>query len=386
MSDNKAISIVKGYDPAMSQLEALTNEGTDYSNTKGDVARQIAQLHPKRLALKIAEVITETDSTKTLRLVSRDGDLPPFQAGQYINLFLDVDGVSTARPYAISSPPKERDHLDITIKKIPNGFVANYLVDEARVGDCLSSTGPMGSFHYNPIAHSKELVFLAGGSGVAPALSMVKDFIARQTPVNFHLIYGSRSTDDVIFREQLQSLAAQHDFFTMTEVISEPAQDYEGYTGFINAELLKELVSNLDETTFYLCGPSVMYDFCLGELKKLEIPKRRIRVEANGAPKQPALLEGWPSDVAMTDTVTVTVRDRGEFKAIAGEPLLISLEKNGYTTENACRSGECSLCRTKIVEGTVFNPAEAKLRSSDRKFGWCHSCVAFPVSDIEILL
>ena len=68
------------------------------------------------------------------------------------------------------------------------------------------------------------------------------------------------------------------------------------------------------------------------------------------------------------------------------EPLLTALERTGYFVENACRSGECSLCRVKLVAGSVFNPQEAHLRKSDRDFGWIYSCVAFPTGDIEVLL
>lgn len=116
------------------------------------------------------------------------------------------------------------------------------------------------------------------------------------------------------------------------------------------------------------------------------MPRRRIRVEANGAPKNPHCLPHWPAAVNPQHEVTITVQGKGSFRAKAGEPLLNSLERNGYAAENACRSGECSLCRVKLVAGTVFNPPEAKLRQSDRDFGWIHSCVAFPLQDIEILL
>jgi len=88
----------------------------------------------------------------------------------------------------------------------------------------------------------------------------------------------------------------------------------------------------------------------------------------------------------MDDEVTVTVKGKGSFKAKVGEPLLNSLERNGYSAENACRSGECSLCRVKLLSGEVFNPPEAHLRTSDRQFGWIHSCVAFPTEDVEIIL
>lgn len=82
----------------------------------------------------------------------------------------------------------------------------------------------------------------------------------------------------------------------------------------------------------------------------------------------------------------MTVRGRGSFRTHAGEPLLNALERNGFQVENACRSGECSLCRIKILSGEVFNPPQSRLRSSDRAFGWTHACVAYPAGDIEILI
>lgn len=84
--------------------------------------------------------------------------------------------------------------------------------------------------------------------------------------------------------------------------------------------------------------------------------------------------------------MTVTVRGKGQFTTTVGEPLLNSLERHGFFVENACRSGECSLCRIKLISGEVFTPDEAHLRRSDRQFGWIYSCVAFPLSNIEVML
>ncbi len=91
-------------------------------------------------------------------------------------------------------------------------------------------------------------------------------------------------------------------------------------------------------------------------------------------------------DISPAKEVNVTIKGKGSFKARVDEPLLNSMERNGYSAENACRSGECSLCRVKVVKGNVFNPSEARLRGTDAQYGWCHSCVAFPTEDIEILV
>lgn len=393
MSNQSTINVmnmVLGYQEAVQIKADLAKTGTDFSEQKWATANTIKKLHPKRLSLVVSEIIEETESTKTFRLIKNDQyedkKLPPFQAGQYINLFVTIDGVDTARPYAVSSSPKTRDYYDLTVKRVEGGFVTNYLLDKVAVGQTFTSTGPMGNFYHNPIFHGQDLVFLAGGSGIAPALSMIKSVLERELGYRFHFIYASSYVHDVIFEKELKTLAAQHENFILTEIISRPPKGYEGLKGHVTKERLTEVLGSVEKKMFYVCGPTPFNDFCKEQLRLLNVPSRFVRIEANGPPKHPETLLGWPSEVAATDEVTVTVRGKGSFVARVDEPLLNSLERNGYGAENACRSGECSLCRVKLVSGSVFNPAEAHLRKSDYQFGWIHSCVAFPTEDIEILL
>ncbi|HCF6874149.1 TPA: 2Fe-2S iron-sulfur cluster binding domain-containing protein [Pseudomonas aeruginosa] len=387
MSEQNALNIVAGYREAVVSKAALEQNGSNFYELKGSVAATVAQLHPKRLKLKVAEVIVETPSTKTLRLVAENGELlPPFQAGQYINLFVEIDGVATARPYAISSSPLQRSFYDLTIKRAKGGFVSSYLLDQVEVGQGFLSSGPMGTFHHNPLHHGEDLVFLAGGSGSAPARSILLDILDRGLPHRFHLIYVNSFIDDVIFDDELRKLAKHHEQFSLTEVISRPPTGYWGYTGRLTREMLQAQLGDIGNKMFYICGPTPFNESCVEQLLALGVKRRRIRVEANGAPKSPDEQAGWPEGVSLDDEVTVTVAGRGSFKTKVGEPLLNALERNGYGTENACRSGECSLCRVKLLSGAVFNPQEAHLRKSDRDFNWIYSCVAFPTEDIEILL
>jgi len=376
---------VVGFQEALNQQEKLTLSGTDFSEDKGKVASNINQLHPKRLNLVVTEIFEDTGSTKTLRLSAADNSLlPPFQAGQYVNVFLNVEGVDTARPYAVSSSSQTREYYDLTIKRATPGFVTHQLLDKVMVGDALTSSGPMGTFYHNPLFPAKELVFLAGGSGIAPARSMIREIADRRLDYKFHLIYLSSFEDDVIFDEELKQLNEDCDFLTYHKVISRPSESYKGLTGRLSEERLRELIGGIEQKMFYLCGPTPFNESCKRNLEAMNVKSRYIRIEANGPPKNPESLAEWPDNLAPTEEVTVTVQGQGSFKARVDEPLLNSMERNGYSAENACRSGECSLCRVKVVSGRVLNPAEAHLRKSDAQYGWCHSCVAFPTEDIEI--
>ena len=171
----------------------------------------------------------------------------------------------------------------------------------------------------------------------------------------------------------------------MTHVVSDPGRGYRGYQGFIDATLIGEVVPDPQNCTFFICGPPAMYDFCLPEVLKLGVPRRRIRLEANGAPINPTARGDWPPGIGADDQFTVTLPDGRRIDAPATTPLLDTLERSdaGFTFA-ACRSGECSLCRLKLVAGTVYEPEEAKVRRTDSDQGYIHSCVSYPTSDLTL--
>ncbi|MCU0576756.1 MAG: FAD-binding oxidoreductase, partial [Desulfobacterota bacterium] len=348
--------------------------------------RMIAMLHPKTISLTVSEIIDETGTTKTFRLVSTRGALPPFQAGQYINVFLDVGGIRTSRPYSIASSPSQTGFYDITIRSVADGFVSSYFLEEVRVGEVLESTSPAGTFTYNPLFHGNDLVFLAGGSGVTPFMSMIREVAQRGLDRRIHLIYGSQDPKDVIFHEELRQTAAMHQNISFSLVISSPPKRYRGLKGFITAGLMKDLLGDVSSKTFYVCGPEVMYAFCRAELEKLGVAGRKVRTEVYGPPKDVTRQPGWPGGVQAHDTFTVGIRGGKSIPARASEPLMISLERSGVVIPALCRSGECSLCRTKLLSGKVFQPDGVRLRKSDRQFGYIHPCMAYPLEDLEILL
>ncbi|TGL59788.1 FAD-binding oxidoreductase [Leptospira jelokensis] len=387
-SKTNILNSVVGYSDAVLKKEDLEKNGTNFSEAKGFVKETIGKLHPKRIQLRVESIRIDTASTKTLVMVPVHGkNLPPFQAGQYINLFVSIGGVLTARPYSISSSPKNLKSYELTIKRKEDGFVSPYLLDEIKVGQQLESSGPMGSFHHNPLFHGYDLVFFAGGSGIAPAISMLKSFLGSPEPFRFHIIYSNSYEHDVIFIDELRKLASDHDNFTLTEFLTrEVSPTYKGYRGRLDKSILQTLLQNPLAKMYYVCGPTPFNLHCANLLLSLGVKFSRVLIESNGPPPNPELMDGWPDSLHPTKEVNVKLGDHFSFQTKVGEPLLNSLERNGIFKENACRSGECSLCRVKLKTGKVFSPEEAKIRKSDRKFGWIHSCVAFPITDVEIQL
>jgi ferredoxin-NADP reductase len=375
-----------GYQDIAEEIKVSRRLGGTASAAVIAAEEYIRQLHPERLELYVSDIIEEAASTKTLRLVSKDNYLPPFLAGQYIALFLEVGGIRTSRPYSISSQPNQVGYYDITIRRVENGLVSNYLLDEVKRGDTLISSGPAGNFYFNPLIHKKTTVCIAGGSGITPFMSMIREIIECGLDRTVYLFYGSKTTEDIIFGDEITRLADKFENIRFVPVVEEPAKEYLGACGFITRKVLGEVLENIDDKSFFICGPQGLYDFCLPQVEDLGVPRRKIKQEMYGAPPNIWEYPGWPADINPDDAFSVKVNNGTQINAKASETLLAALEKNDILVPSLCRSGECSMCRVKILSGKVYQPAGVPVRKSDRQFGYVHSCMAFPISDLEILL
>ena len=385
MTKEEIAKQIEGYEDIQKDSAILEKYGFDYQTKRGEVRRIVDALHPAKLDLTISEIHQETPSAKSIKLSRECGALPPFQAGQYINVFVDVGGIRTSRPYSIASSPTQTGYYEITVRKVEDGFVSNYLLDKLKPGDKLSASSPAGTFHYNPLMHGDSLAFIAGGSGITPFMSMIREAADKNLKRRMHLLYGCKDEKDIIYHSELNRISAAHSNITWDLIVSEPSASYKGLKGFINTALIRERLGNL-EKMFFLCGPEAMYKFCQPELDKLSIPARKIKKEVMGSPKNITSYPGWPQNVKKDDVFKVAIKGKKTINALATEPLMISLEKAGVIIPALCRSGECSLCRTKLVSGKVYQPNGVKLRKSDRAFGYIHPCMAYPITDMVIML
>lgn len=363
-------------------LQKISNDKIYVGNRPDEV---IGQLHAKELSLEVTKIENITEDSKCIRLASTTGYLPPFEAGQYINIFTIIDGVRTSRPYSISSSPRQRGYYEITVARIKTGFVSDYFLDTVKVGDIFEANGPAGVFRYIPISHKKTSVFLAGGSGVTPFLSMTREIVEASLDRVVHLLYGCRSEDVAMYHDLLKEFDKDYDNFHYHLVISDENSTWHGEKGFVDATLIKKLVPNVEDCTFYICGPQIMNDFCVKELQSMDVPKRRIRREMFGSRQDIQNEPGWPSTLTGQEIFQVKVGDQ-IIQAKATDSLLTSLEIAGIRVNVCCRSGECSLCRVKLVSGNVFLAKGVLQRYADEQFGYIHTCKAYPISDIEIML
>ena len=345
--------------------------------------------HPGRLELKVEQIRTCTKTSKTVRFMRADGGkLPFFYAGQFIALEFPMGETVISRPYSISSAPyearQEHSYVEITVRRSKgDGFICDYINDGLKEGDTVYGTVGCGQFYYEPLRDAKNVVALAGGTGITPFASMAKEIAHGTLNMDLTILFGSVSSDDIILKDELEACQGEH--VHIVHVLSGDEPGWTGERGFLSAELIKKYSKG--DTTYFICGPQVMYNFLHGELAKMDIPKRRVRFEVFGTPKDITRFEGFPAEAKEETFELTVVRGIHEdvIPAKATESLVVALERAGIRIETACRSGECGLCRTKVLSGHVFVCPEGDgRRAADKEFHYVHACSAYPLSNVKI--
>ena len=345
-------------------------------------------LHPDFQKLVIAEIIDHPEAvSKTYIFRAKDGGpLAYFRAGQYISLKMKIGQSFISRPYSICSAPKEalEGTLAITVQSKADGFAADYLLANAKIGDEFTASGPQGNFYYEDLRDAPHVIALAGGSGITPFLSMAKAIADGTENFNLTIIFGNRTEDSILFKDELEELAASCDKIKIAHVLSDEDKEYYEH-GFITADLIKRLAP--EEYSVFVCGPRAMYCFLKSELPKLELPEKYIRREIMGVAKDISEIPGYPEDAA-GKCFTLTIRqgpNEYTIPANSEESILVAIERAGIVAPSRCRAGECGWCRSKVISGDYFAPEENESRRySDRATDNIHPCVTFPVGDMVI--
>lgn len=348
------------------------------------------QLHPDYQELIVDQIVEHKDAqSKVFVLKSSDNKpLPYFRSGQYISLKLPIKDSFVTRAYAMSSSPKDalEGKYEIAIREKKDGFAAEVLLNEVKVGDTLLASDPQGFFYYEELRDAKTIVGLAGGSGITPFLSMARSIRDGIEDFNLILLYGSRNSQNILFRKELDEIEKACPKFKVIHILSE--SDEEGYEhGFITADLIQKYAPSEEPYSIYLCGPNAMSHFVKPEIEKLNLPKRFVRQKTLEVTKTPWLAEDYPKE--HQDKVYKMIVKQGPeeytIEANANESVLTAIERAGIKAPSNCRSGECGWCRARMLKGTIYSPQENEYRRwSDIEHGYIHTCSSFPTSDLEI--
>lgn len=356
LSKNRAKWIAKG---------KVTVPETPYVN------KLAKEFHPGIKQVTVDEIIEENKNTKSFIL--KGENLAPFQAGQYISLKVEIDGKEYARPYTLTSTIKD-DFYQITIQREKNGIVSNYMIDKAKVGDTFAISEPSGHFTYSKLRDAKEIVAIAGGSGITPFYAMAKSIVEGIEDFSLTIFYGAKKKEDIIFFEKMKELMFQSDKIKIIYVLSEENNPLYEH-GFITKELIDKNTKK-GQKSFFACGPLGLYEYMNEELKKYNYPKKYIRF----SPNAPRIIERKIQNY----NLTVIYQDQIEIISCkSNETLLMSMEKAGIKVKNKCRVGVCGFCRSELLSGEVILAVDDR-RIADEKYNFIHPCVTYPKSDITL--
>jgi ferredoxin-NADP reductase len=240
-----------------------------------------------RLTWRLARVRALRDETPRVRSIVLDvPDWPGHRPGQHVDVRLTAeDGYQAERSYSIASAP-EQEPLELTVEKLDDGEVSPYLVGELREGDQLELRGPIGGYFVWTAAESSQspLLLVGGGSGVVPLMCMVRHREAAGAEVPARLLFSARSLDEVIYREELEHLAAAGDGLDFTLTLTRTAPP--GWTGYrrrVDAAMLGEVAwPAARQPRIYVCGPTPLVEAVASDLVRLGHEPGRVKTERFG--------------------------------------------------------------------------------------------------------
>ena len=256
-----------------------------------------------------------------------------------------------------------------------SGFFSTYMCEKAKVGDEFVISEPCGDFTYSPIRDKKDIICIAGGSGITPFVSMAHAIADKNEDCPMTLFYGCRTLKSACYLDELNKLVS--DKFKLVIVTSDEKNDkYE--SGFVTSELVQKYC-DIENSTIFCCGPENLYKFIKKEFSKYDLPIKQLHIEESCCKDL---------DIENPKKFVLTVFMEGEIYKIdcyENETLLTSLEKAGLNAPNRCRGGVCGWCHSYLIKGEVkINIQKDYRREADKQFNYVHICITYPLSDIEI--
>ncbi|UZE96784.1 ferredoxin reductase [Alkalimarinus alittae] len=327
----------------------------------------------KRNAAEVTKIVNETADTKTfiLRPSSRWSG---FKAGQYINVEVEINGVTLRRNYSLSNAPmifKEQQLVSITVKKVDGGRVSTHLHERLKVGDILTIGNAAGDFtlnHSTTVSPTANPLFIAAGSGITPVLSMLNEIKEENHQQPITLIYYSNNVPSLIFEKQLHALASSMPNLSFFPHFTESE-------GYITAQQLLLDCPDISARAIYLCGPHEFMESVKTQSNDLGVAAKNILQESFGVPVL--------SNIKSSTKGQVSFLNSGKSIASNGDKTLLELaESAGLKPKYGCRSGICHECKCTKNTGRALNKLTGELIPSDQTH--IQACISIPVGDLSI--
>jgi len=335
-----------------------------------------------RLALRVAEIVQETPSTRSFVLAGPDGLAPPlsYRAGQHLTLLVDVGGTTHRRCYSFSSSPLAGGLPAITVKRVADGVVSRHLHEHLRTGGTLTALEPTGEFTLDTDpADSRHVVLVAGGVGITPLASLAETVLRAEPASRATLLTGNRCEDEIIFRARLESLAALFGpRFVVRHALDDAPAGWAGLSGLLDGPQVLRAVGSVAVDAWFVCGPEPMMQGVCSSLAEAGVPREHIRTErfayasasTTRVPDHAAELHFAKSGRRVT--------------ARPGQTLLQAGLEAGIDLPSSCTMGGCGACKVRKLEGSVVMSEPNCLSEAEREAGYVLACCAYADTNVII--
>jgi len=221
----------------------------------------------------VSDIIQRTHNVKSFKF-PRPKDLQ-YKAGQFMFVKIKSGDEEMRKHFTISSSPTEKDHIEFT-KKLTGSEFSNAL-ETMQMGDWAAIDAPYGKFTFE--GEYEKIGMLSGGIGITPLRSICKYCTDMQLDTEIALLYGNMTETDIVFRKELREMQKRNRDLKVVFTLDQPSEDWTGYTGYINVQMIKKEVPDYMERIFYICGPPGMIRAMENLLRDLNLPKAQIKRE-----------------------------------------------------------------------------------------------------------
>jgi uncharacterized protein YcbX/ferredoxin-NADP reductase len=335
----------------------------------------------KKLYLRCIDIIDETADVKTFTFVCDPITRLAYFPGQFITIHPSVDNIVHNRCYTLSSSPSRPDTISITVKRVENGKVSNYLHDYFSVGSSIQCTPPAGVFYLHAKVKPKVLL-LSAGSGITPMLSMLRFIVDTSQSIDVHFHYSAKTAADLIGFDEIMLMRKR--FKRLQVSVNFSVQQSAGLEsvntsfGRLTSEMIVEHCADYLQRDVFVCGPDGFMDNAAAALKSIGLPDEQYDQESfsiDSVEQSDEQAQSYKVRFSASDIEVVVSSDQNIIEAA---------EDAGIYPDYSCLAGVCGSCTTQLISGDIYAPNAKALDEEDIEQGLFLPCCSFARSDLEV--
>lgn len=361
---------------------------TDYEEEHFTEATRIPMWDPEvDDVLVCRQVRQETHDVKTFLFSAREPRVFRFYPGQHMTFELPVEGM-IMRSYTISASAARPYRVEITVKRVPGGPGSNWLLDNMLPGKEVNVTGPAGEFTTDATQEEK-LLFISAGSGITPMMSMTRTACDLAEPTDLHFIHAARTPGDIIFRHELELLAAQNPAFKLSFTCSTTSgyNSWSGFEGRLSLQMLSLMSPDFKDRKILCCGPARFMEGVQNMLQESGFDMANYHEESFdfGAETAGTFEDQIAAPEISDQTYRVTFTKTGHVVECGpGMTILSAAREAGILPMASCQRGICGTCKSQLVSGETDMQHGGGIRKREIDQGKILICCTTPMSDIEV--